>query len=38
MSGDYSEKMDISSDNTIDQFREIQQALLSKKKRPDGTD
>lgn len=31
MSGDYSEKMDISSDSTVDQFREIQQALFKKK-------
>lgn len=31
MSGDYSEKVDMHSDNTIDQFREIQQAIFKKK-------
>jgi len=38
MSGDYSDKLDVSSDNTIDQFREIQQALLSKKNQADGAE
>lgn len=31
MSGDYSDKLDVSSDDTISQFREAQQAIFSKK-------
>lgn len=31
MSGDYAEKMDIHADDTVEQFREIQQAIFSKK-------
>lgn len=32
MSGDFSEHLNVHTDNTIDQFRDIQQALLSKKR------
>jgi hypothetical protein len=33
MSGDYSEKMDVHTDATMDQFREVQQALFTSKKK-----
>ena len=33
MSGDYSDKLDVNADNTMDQFREIQQAIFSNKNK-----
>lgn len=35
LSGDYSEKMDINTDKSIDMYREIQNVLLNKKKQDD---